>query len=56
MANYAGIILSIIEASSIQHIAGIIDNLKRIIVQIVQTKVCLEEESVNLYKVNEKDF
>ena len=35
-------------ASSIQHNAGIIDNLKSIIiVQIVQTKACLEEESVN---------
>ena len=45
LANFAGII----EASSIQHNAGIIDNLKSIIVQIVQTKACLEEESVNLY-------
>ena len=34
---------------SFKHNAGIIDNLKSIIVQIVQTKACLEEESVNLY-------
>ena len=42
-----------LQASSIIN-AGILDNLKSIIVQIMRTKACFEEESVNSYEKTPK--